>query len=367
MQAVPQTASQRRKRPLQRTPRHAPLGREKSLQPTPDRRHLHPLRGQPPGTEGQPVSNPQGPGNIQKPQALPSQEGEPPLPEVRDPAPAGFIPPDLPSPTGNPTTLTQVIAVSPVTTRTGRLTNHITVQPTTLLGRTVRSVPLPAGTPLPSPGDQILVAMGPGLRPKIPITGTHAPESAPRCTSCGTRASLHPHRLTSHCPNDACPERRAKQLIHMTGPSGLNINGFGPKISRTLSARGFVRRPEDLFSLDWVPLMLIPGVSAATAHALVAAADACRNRPTHLVLSALGMPSAGPTTVARLLASTQDLTSLHRTDPAELTALPYIGVSRAAAIAAWWRNPQNVTTYAQLLELGVIQRNQHPPKDRKPP
>ena len=319
------------------------------------------MRRRPAGFEGKPLSDPPGPGIGKKPHTLPSQEGEPPLPEVRNPAPGGLLPPDLPHPTTPVAALAKVTQVAHVTTRTGRLTSHVKIEPLTLLGRTIRTVPLPAGTPVPSPGDLIIVHIGPGRRP-VAIAFTRSRATAPRCTSCGTRASLQADRLTSHCANDACPERRAKQLIHMTGPNGLSIQGYGPKISRTLYEKEYVQRPEDIFSLDWVPLMLIPGVSAARARALVTAAETCRDRPLHLVLSALGMPSAGPTTVDRLLASNPDLTSLQWTTKRALASLPSIGIHRAAAIAAWWQNPANVLTYTRLLELGVIQRTQKPPK-----
>ena len=102
--------------------------------------------------------------------------------------------------------------------------------------------------------------------------------------------------MFTKCPNRDCPGRRWQLLKHFVSRGAMDIDGLGEKQVAVLQERGLVRTPADYYRLTVEQLVELERFGEASAHKLLAAIAASRERPFARVLFALGIEEVGEVT-----------------------------------------------------------------------
>ncbi len=155
-------------------------------------------------------------------------------------------------------------------------------------------------------GDVIpqVVAVLPERRP--PGSGLYSfPE---RCPACGSRLVRQAGEADTYCPAGLfCPAQAVERLRHFASRGAFDIEGLGEKNIELFYAKGLIRIPPDIFTLEerdgaeFPPLRTWEGWGEKSAQNLFAAIRRAREIPLERFIYALGIRQVGEAT-ARLLA-----------------------------------------------------------------
>ncbi len=173
------------------------------------------------------------------------------------------------------------------------------------------------------------------------------------CPACGAAVVRLPGEAVHRCQNAACPAQVLGLLLHWCSREALDIRGLGERTGRLLLERGLVRDPADLYRLGVEELADLPRLGERSAENLVAEIRESRTRPLSRVLVGLGIRHVGER-VARVLARRfATLDGLAAAGRGELEEVPEIGPKIAAAVHAYFSDPENLDLLRRLRSAGV--------------
>lgn len=256
--------------------------------------------------------------------------------------------------------------------RTGVITPVAELDPVALAGSTVSRATLHNWEELTRkdirPGDQVVVVKGGDIIPKVVRAvpeardGTQQPLPMPAvCPVCGGAVERRPDEVALRCINATCPAVLAARLRHFVSRQASNIEGLGGRGIELLLERGHLKNPADLFRLDAALLASLPGWGEKSAANLLQSLAAARQRPWANKIFALGIPQVGISTATTLAGAYDSLAALQAASQEDLTALPDIGPTVAAAIAAWFADAANRSLLHDLAAVRFFQiREQQP-------
>ena len=220
-------------------------------------------------------------------------------------------------------------------------------------------------------GDMVVVQRAGDVIPQIVRSLEHAPDSAPfvmaeTCPECGSSAVREEGGAVRRCTGGLiCPAQALERLRHFVSRDAFDIEGLGEKIIAEFWAEKLIEKPGDIFRLaerdrgGLVRLKNRPGWGEKSAANLFAAIEARRSIPLDRFIFALGIRQIGQAT-ARLLARTYGTYTVWRTAMlaaaadregaawAELTGIDQIGAAVAGDLAAFFTEPHNLDSLADL-------------------
>ncbi len=282
--------------------------------------------------------------------------------------------------------------IVPYVGRTGTLTPVAHLQPAVVAGSTVaratlhnldevrrKDIRIGDWVILQKAGDVIPEVVAP-----IPARRTGAErlfEMPERCPVCATPVVRDDGAVRHYCPNPACPARVAQSYAHFLGRGGMDIEGAGWAVLEQLLQRGLVRSRGDVFRLTVDDLLSLERFARKSAENLHAAIERARRRPLPRILNALGIPQVGEATaidlagwLAGLIPPQPDESmggpggwfarvsaALKAASAEDFTAVPGIGPTVGAAIAAWFADPATRDVLDDLVAAGVEPERPAPP------
>ncbi len=174
------------------------------------------------------------------------------------------------------------------------------------------------------------------------------PASCPFCATALTRIGAH-----HFCPNEECPQRQLRALVHFTGKGGLDIDSLGEKTLALLFSRGWIRTPADLMEFAPEKLRGVPGFAEKKIDRIARSLLEARKAPFSRLLIALGFESLGPSVIDALFQagfrSLEDLTAAAAGgDPAVFSNIPGIGPILGEALV------RHLTAAGPLNQLGRL-------------
>ncbi|HVB38438.1 MAG TPA: NAD-dependent DNA ligase LigA, partial [Vicinamibacterales bacterium] len=176
-----------------------------------------------------------------------------------------------------------------------------------------------------------------------------------RCPSCGTPI-VHEGSL-DRCPNGlACPAQLKGAIEHVGSRAALDIRGLGTETVDALVSNGLVRSVADLFTLKAAQLRTLERFAAVSSRNLLEAIDGARHPDLGRFLYALGIPGVGAQTARDLARHFGRLEAVMAAGEAALLAVPGIGPTLSASIAAFFRRRRNRRVIGQCLARGVAPR-----------
>ena len=163
-----------------------------------------------------------------------------------------------------------------------------------------------------------------------------------------------------------CPAQAVEGLKHFASRNAFDIEGLGEKLIELFFAKGLIRTPADIFTLQArdgqsePPLREWEGFGETSARNLFNAIDARRTIPLNRFLYALGIRHVGETNARRLARHFGDWESLRagaRAENAaeELSGVGGIGPVVAEAIADFFAEPRNEAALDALVKEVTIE------------
>lgn len=193
------------------------------------------------------------------------------------------------------------------------------------------------------PGDQVAVSLAGLTIPRLESVVWRNPErvelSVPQA---GDYHALSCWQLTPGCES----QFRAR-LIWLSGKKGLALSGVGPGTWDKLLGAGQITRLLDWMTLDRSQLANIPGFADRSSAKLLHSLQSARERPFNVWLKAIGLPPAGR---AQLTGNWAELAAR---SAEQWQAEPGVGPGRAAALQAFFQDPQVQVLSEQLRAQGI--------------
>ncbi len=186
---------------------------------------------------------------------------------------------------------------------------------------------------------------------KLPRTS----QDQPACPVCGAEATRTPGEAMYYCTNSVCPAVVQAALSHYVSRGALDIEGIGESQSRMLLDQGLVNDAADLYRLKEkrIELIGLEGLGEKSADNLLAAIEVSKARPLSRLIFGLGIPHVGEETAIILVAEFHSLEALANAAEARLMEVDGVGPKVAAAITAYFRQPQNRDLIDRLRLAGV--------------
>jgi DNA ligase (NAD+) len=300
--------------------------------------------------------------------------------------------------------ITQLLAVSFQTGRTGKITPVANLQPVLIGGTTVARATLHNADEIARLGvrigDYVQVERGGDVIPKIIQVvedathprGTIEIVFPTECKRCGQPLLKAEGEVDWRCLNTECPARISEELLHWGARNVMNIEGLGDAmVAQLLAPRAangaaimieteqplndeeqaiaatqeptvpepgqgtrppLIRGIADLYTLSKSDLIALERVADKSAQALLDQIERSKSAPLARVLMGLGMRFVGERTAALLAQHFGTIDAIMAATPEELEAVNEIGPRVAESIAEFFSLDRNRTLVARLKELG---------------
>ncbi len=181
-----------------------------------------------------------------------------------------------------------------------------------------------------------------------------------RCPFCNTKTVKPREGVFTTCPNRDCPERAWQLLKHFVSRGAMDIDGLGEKQVASLQRHELVRTAADFYRLSAQQLMELEGYAEVSAHNVVAAIEASKQRPFARVLFALGIEEVGEVTGRNLAQRFRDIETLEAATPEQIAETPGVGEKMAHAIRTQLDDERMRSLVADLRSVGLRFREAGP-------
>ena len=259
---------------------------------------------------------------------------------------------------------TRLIDITVQVGRTGALTPVAKLDPVRVGGVTVSHATLHNEEEIKRKdlriGDWVVVQRAGDVIPQIvtPIkskrTGSEKPFKMPnKCPVCRSPVERPPGEVVARCTDIACPAQLEGHLEHFASKAAMDIDGLGPKLVHQLNQAGLVNDPADLYCLSNDQLSNLERMAEKSAQNLLDALQRSKTRPLAKVLFALGIRHVGDHVASVLAGHFGGIDAIARATQEELESVEEIGPVVAAAVRAFFDNPDNLRVIEKLRKAGV--------------
>ena len=253
--------------------------------------------------------------------------------------------------------------------RTGAVTPVAKIDPVPIGGVTVASISLHNEDFIREKdlriGDTVLVERAGDVIPYVVKSfpelrngHEHTIQFPENCPVCGDPLQKPEGEAVWRCNNINCEAQVVERIIHFNSKDAMDIRGMGDANVRKFYEMGLLKDIPSLYRLPYSRIQELEGYGAKSVENLKTAIEHSKTQPLHRLIYALGIRFVGETTAKTLAASVTHLLELKDKTAEELQQLEDVGPKVAAAIAAFFRNHDNIQLLQQLEELGVQLKNE---------
>ncbi len=178
------------------------------------------------------------------------------------------------------------------------------------------------------------------------------PTVCPACQTPLTEIGAHLFCLN----RDGCKPQVIARLTHFCSREAMNIESLSEKTLEVLYEALKVREPQDLYHIEPLQLIGLPGFQRKKAEKMVEALQTSKDCQLDAFLLAIGIPNIGRATARDLANAFLTLEGVQNATREELTAVPAIGDVIAEGILAFFADPANINMLAELQKAGVTPR-----------
>jgi DNA ligase (NAD+) len=216
-------------------------------------------------------------------------------------------------------------------------------------------------------GDTVVVKRAGDVIPQVvralpdARTGDEEPWSFPEaCPACGTALVRLPDEADHFCPNSECPAQFKRLVEHFVQRDAMDIEGLGERLSHRLVDIGLIETLADIYRIETSDLIPLEGFAEKSAHNLVAAIEASKDRSLSRLLFALGIQHVGKTVAETIVAHYASMSALMDASVEALNAIDGIGPTIAERIVDWFAVQKNRDLVGDLASEGVnVDRQPH--------
>ena len=194
----------------------------------------------------------------------------------------------------------------------------------------------------------------------IHVTKTEGAFEIPKhCPVCGAetviRISENSGTKTLRCTNQSCPAKQLKKYTRFVSKPGMDIDGISEQTLSRFINEGWIHNYGDIYRLrnHLDEIAQLEGFGEKSAANLSASLEKSKTADDTKLLFALNIPLVGPDVAKRLLGaySLEELVqkALSDEDPEMFSVIDGIGPEKSAAFVTWFRDPENLANYSDLL------------------
>ena len=194
------------------------------------------------------------------------------------------------------------------------------------------------------------------------------PQNCPVCGA-STEVIVSPQSGTKtlHCSNKDCPAKQLKRFARFVSKAGMDIDGISEQTLSKFINLGWVGEFADIYHLNShaLELSMMEGFGRKSVSNMLSSIEKSRNVEAHKLLFALTIPMCGVDVCTRLL-SQYGLNELidkakEADDLGLFSTIEGIGIEKSSSFIAWFKEPKNQASVANLLkELNVRQAQDKP-------
>ncbi len=216
-------------------------------------------------------------------------------------------------------------------------------------------------------GDQVIIQKAGDVIPQVVKvlkdlrTGSERVFKLPEtCPVCGTPVVRLPEEVAYRCPNESCPAKNQRRIIHFVSREAMDIEGLGESLVMRLAEEGFIRDITDIYRLQEHRSTLegLEGLGEKSVDKLLKAIEASKTRPLHRLINGLGIPFIGKVAARTLAGRFKTLQALMAASYEDLVAIDEIGDKMASTLIETFEGENHRRIAADLLALGVAPKEE---------
>ncbi|MBE6161697.1 MAG: NAD-dependent DNA ligase LigA [Firmicutes bacterium] len=250
--------------------------------------------------------------------------------------------------------------------RTGRITPNAVLEPTLVMGSTIKRATLHNEDYVLMKdlkiGDIVSIRKAGDVIPEVvaPLkerrNGTEKDFiMISECPICKTKLEKKEGQVDYYCPNIHCPARKIESLIHYSSKNAMDIDGLGEEIVEDFFNMGFIKKIEDIYSLDEhrKDLEELEGYGKKSIDNLLNSIKISKTRSVERLLFGLGISGIGDKTALLLSKKYKSIDNLMIATYDDLVSIKDIGPILARNIVDYFENNDNLTLINNLKEIGI--------------
>lgn len=173
------------------------------------------------------------------------------------------------------------------------------------------------------------------------------------CPDCGTTLVKPDNEVVWRCPNNSCPARTWKHILHFASKGALDIDGMGEKNVIALLDAGLIKDSADLYTLTKEQLLTLDRFADLSANNLIEAIDAKRKPSLAKFLFGLGIRHVGAQTAIDVANQFKSLGNIQKATIEDLDVIEGVGDIVTESILAWFNDVYNQQLLAKFMDNGV--------------
>jgi DNA ligase (NAD+) len=174
------------------------------------------------------------------------------------------------------------------------------------------------------------------------------------CPVCGSPVVRQAGEAVARCTGSLiCPAQRIQGILHFASRRAMDIQGLGDKLVEQLVSRNEIHDVADLYQLTRDRLEHLDRMGEKSAANLMAELEKSKSITLGRYLYALGIKDVGEATARALAEHFGTFDAIVEATEETLEAVPDIGPTIAANIAAFFRQPRNLEIIARLRKAGI--------------
>ena len=250
--------------------------------------------------------------------------------------------------------------------RTGRITPNAVLEPTLVMGSTIKRATLHNEDYVKEKnlmiGDTVVIRKAGDVIPEVVRVlferrnGSEKPfEMIDKCPICGTNLIKKEGQVDYFCANVHCPARKIEALIHFASRHALDIDGLGDEIIEDFFNMGYIKSVEDIYHLDKHKQALenLEGYGTKSINKLLDAIENSKKRSVERLLFGLGISGIGDKTALMLSKKYKNLENIMNASYEELIEIKDIGPTLGKNIFEFFKDEKNLELITKLKNLGL--------------
>ena len=213
-------------------------------------------------------------------------------------------------------------------------------------------------------GDEVTIKKAGEIIPKVvSLSKKHSIGTYPKITICPfCNSNLIDTKTFNNqmCINEKCSEINIKKIIHITSKQGMNIEGVGPNIIRRFYELNFLKKIEDIFTLDQYKNEIIneKGFGEKFWKNLKKGIDDSYNVSLDKLIFALGIPQLGSRNAKNIAKKINNFSELFNIKEDLLLSIQDIGPIMISEFFEFINKKQNIDLFNFLLSININPSNE---------
>ena len=237
--------------------------------------------------------------------------------------------------------------------RTGVLTPNALFSPVVLAGTTVTKATLHNRNFIKDLdimiGDTVIVQKAGEIIPEVvrvdksKRTGTEISFVMPdKCPVCETEVVVDPSGAAVRCPNDLCPAKVHRKIIHYASKEAMNIEGLGPSIIEQLIDNHLISDVADLYSLKKEQFLTLDGFADVSAIKTINSIQNSKTAGLDRLLFGLGIRNIGQKAAKLLAKRFGNIDALISANFEDIIDIEDFGDTSTNAVLDYFTDPENI-------------------------